>query len=119
MDVNPLQLSKPLGLVGPHPAVLVPPAARWTESTGSGHEAMLTALELRDLARERGLTQEALAERLATAQGNVSRILRRENMHVGMLRDVVEAMGGELRLTARFPDGEYDLLQFQGNGSHS
>lgn len=82
-------------------------------------EAMLAALELRDLARERGLTQEALAERLATAQGNVSRILRREDMHVSTLREVVEAMGGELRLTARFPDREYDLLQFQGNGSHS
>jgi transcriptional regulator with XRE-family HTH domain len=82
-------------------------------------EAMLAALELRDLARERGLTQEALAERLSTAQGNVSRILRREDMHVSTLREVVEAMGGELRLTAHFPDGDYDLLQFQAKASHS
>ncbi len=75
-------------------------------------EVMLAALELRDLARERGLTQEALTGRLATAQGNVSHILRREDMHVSALREVVEAMGGELRLTARFPDGDCELLRF-------
>jgi hypothetical protein len=82
-------------------------------------EAMLAALELRDLARERGLAQEALAERLATAQGNVSRILPREDMHVSTLREVVEVMGGELRLTARFPDADYDLVQFSADGVHS
>jgi transcriptional regulator with XRE-family HTH domain len=75
-------------------------------------EAMLAAMDLRDLVRERGLTQEVLAERLSKAQGNVSRILRREDLHVSTLRDVVEAMGGRLHLTARFPDGAYELTQF-------
>lgn len=75
-------------------------------------ERMLAALQLRELVRERGLTQEALAEKLDTAQGNVSRILRREDMHISTLREVVEALGGELQLTARFPDGEYELRQF-------
>lgn len=80
--------------------------------------AILAAMELRDLVRERGLTQEDLAERLATAQGNVSRMLRREDMHVSTLREVVKAMGGELRLTAQFPDGEQDICLFQGNGGN-
>lgn len=75
-------------------------------------ERMLTALELRELVRERGLTQEALAERLETAQSNVSRLLRREDMHLSTLREVIEALGGELLLTARFPDREYPLRPF-------
>jgi transcriptional regulator len=77
-------------------------------------ERMLAMLELRDLVRERGLTQEALAQRLETAQGNVSRILRREDMHISTLREVVEALGGELQLTARFPDADYELRPFGG-----
>ena len=69
-------------------------------------EAMLT---LHELVRERALTQEALAERLDQAQGNVSRTLRREDMHLSTLREVIEAMGGELELVARFPDRAYRI----------
>ena len=74
-------------------------------------EVMLVAIELRDLLRDRGMTQEQLAEQLDLAQGNVSRILRRTDMHVSTLRDVIEAMGGSLEITARFPDRAYRIDQ--------
>lgn len=69
-------------------------------------EAILASLELSELRKTRGVTQAELAERLNIRQGNVSRLERREDMHVSTLRDVVEALGGELEITARFPDGE-------------
>jgi len=72
-------------------------------------EAMLAAIELNELRKARKLTQEQLAERLGIRQSNVSKMERRADLHVSTLRDVVEAMGGELRLTARFPDAEYEL----------
>jgi transcriptional regulator with XRE-family HTH domain len=72
-------------------------------------EALLAAIELNELRRARKLTQEQLAERLGIRQSNVSKLERRADMHVSTLRDVVEAMGGELRLTARFADGEFEL----------
>lgn len=72
-------------------------------------EAMLAAIELDELRRQRSLTQEQLAERLGIRQSNVSKLERRADIHVSTLRDVIEAMGGELRLTARFPDGEFEL----------
>ena len=72
-------------------------------------EAMLAAIELNDLRKARKLTQEQLAERLGIRQSNVSKLERRTDLHVSTLRDVVEAMGGELRVTARFPDAEYEL----------
>jgi transcriptional regulator with XRE-family HTH domain len=72
-------------------------------------EAMLAAIELNELRKARKLTQEQLAERLGIRQSNVSKMERRADLHVSTLRDVVEAMGGELRVTARFADAEYEL----------
>jgi transcriptional regulator with XRE-family HTH domain len=72
-------------------------------------ETMLVAIELNDLRKARKLTQAQLAERLNIRQSNVSKLERRADLHVSTLRDVVEAMGGELRVTARFPDAEYEL----------
>jgi len=77
-------------------------AARRTEQL----EAIIT---LQELLRDRQLTQETLAERLDRAQGNVSRTLRRSDLHVSTLREVIEAMGGELELIARFPDRKYAI----------
>jgi transcriptional regulator with XRE-family HTH domain len=72
-------------------------------------EAMLATIELDELRKARKLTQEQLAERLGIRQSNVSKMERRADLHVSTLRDVVEAMGGELRITARFADAEYEL----------
>ena len=77
-------------------------AARRTEQL----EAIIT---LQELLRDRELTQEVLAERLDQAQGNVSRTLRRTDLHVSTLREVIQAMGGELELIARFPDRTYAI----------
>ena len=89
-------------------------AARETiEAAALKTESLLAAMELDDLARARGYTQAQLAERLGKAQGNVSRMLRREDMHVSSLREVIEAMGGELEIVARFPDADVRLLQFR------
>ena len=87
----------------------MPPEARERARRKTG--TMLLEIALRDLLRERGLTQEALAERLEIAQGNVSRTLRRTDMHVSTLREIIEAMGGSLEITARFPDREYRIDQ--------
>ena len=76
-------------------------------------ELALAAMDLQDLAKERGLTQEALACQLEKAQGNVSRMLRRTDMHVSTLQQVVEAMGGKLEITAHFPDKDYRIDQFE------
>lgn len=70
-------------------------------------DAMLAAFELNELRKARNLTQEDLARRLGTRQANVSKLERRTDVRVSTLRDLVEAMGGELRITAHFPDADY------------
>jgi transcriptional regulator with XRE-family HTH domain len=75
-------------------------------------ELLLATLTLRELVQARGHTQEQLAAELDRAQGNVSRMLRRTDMHVSTLKQLVEALGGELEITARFPDQAYRIEHF-------
>jgi len=53
-----------------------------------------------------------VADRLSIAQSNVSRLERRRDMLISTLREVVRALGGELRLSAVFPDGVVEIKQF-------
>lgn len=86
------------------------------EAAARKTEAFLAVIQLNDLRKARRLTQEELAERLGIRQANVSKLERRFDMRVSTLRDVIEAMGGELCITAKFPDAEYriDLLEPPG-----
>jgi DNA-binding XRE family transcriptional regulator len=61
-------------------------------------------MSLRDLRIARQITQEKMAELLQIRQGSVSRLEKRSDLHLSTLRNAVQAMGGELRLVAEFPD---------------
>lgn len=69
-------------------------------------------MALADLRRARDFTQQALAEMLGESQPSVSQVERQTDMYVSTLRKYVEAMGGELDIRARFPDGEVRITQF-------
>ena len=68
------------------------------------------ALALAELREARNLTQVELAEKLGIEQGAVSKIERRTDMYLSTLRNVIQAMGGQLELTARFPTGAVNLV---------
>ena len=59
---------------------------------------------LRDLRKALTLTQEHMAEILGIGQESVSRLEKRSDLLLSTLRTYIEAMGGELRLVAEFPD---------------
>lgn len=61
---------------------------------------------LRDLRQARHLTQQSMAKRLGVKQHSISRLEQRSDMLLSTLRDYIGKMGGELELTARFPDRE-------------
>jgi transcriptional regulator with XRE-family HTH domain len=64
-------------------------------------EEEATLRQLRDV-RER--SQEEIAKRLGVKQAAVSKLERRTDMYVSTLRSLIQAMGGELDIVARFPD---------------
>ena len=74
---------------------------------------MIEQMDLSELRSFREVPQEELADRLGVAQSNVSRAERREDMRVSTLRDIVQALGGELDLIARFP-GEVVRIRVEG-----
>lgn len=67
-------------------------------------QQMLRDMPLTELRQARRITQAALAEALGTTQASVSKLERRSDMYLSSLRRMVEAMGGELEITARFPE---------------
>lgn len=68
--------------------------------------AEVRAHKLAEIRSAYGLNQTALAERLGISQSRVSRIERGDLAHAQLatLRAYVEALGGELEITAQFGD---------------
>lgn len=76
-------------------------------------KAMLAAMPLEELREARALTQQGLANILGINQGAISKMEHRTDMYVSTLRTVIKAMGGELHIEARFPDGNVEVTQFR------
>ncbi len=68
---------------------------------------MLSELTLEELRQAR-----ELARILNVGQPAVAKMERRADMYVSNLRRYVEALGGTLEITARFPDGAVSIRNF-------
>lgn len=64
---------------------------------------------LQELREQRKVSQVALASTLGVKQPTVSKIERREDVALSTLRRYVEALGGELHVTAEFSDGTVEI----------
>lgn len=78
--------------------------------------AMLAEMPLHELRRARGLSQQTLASALHIQQPAVAKLEKRTDMYVSTLRNHIRAMGGELEVIARFPDGEVRIENFSETG---
>lgn len=81
-------------------------------------QEMLREMPLIELRRQLNVTQERLADALGTSQASVSKLERRSDIYLSTLRRYVEALGGTLEITARFPDGEIRLDQWKPASVH-
>lgn len=77
-------------------------------------QSMLQEMPLQELRLARGLSQQTLAEMLQVQQPAVAKLERRTDMYLSTLRNHIRAMGGELDIIARFPDGEVRIQNFSG-----
>jgi hypothetical protein len=74
-------------------------------------DRMLAEMPLQELRRARELSQVRLGELMHIAQSEVSKIEKRTDLYLSTLRSYIEAMGGELEIVARFPDGAVRVKQ--------
>ena len=82
-------------------------------------QAMLAEMPLNELRQARGLSQKMLAEVLHVQQPSIAKIEKRTDMYISTLRSHIEAMGGQLEIVARFPDGAVKISNFADLGSHA
>ena len=67
-------------------------------------ELIAEEMTLRELRRAFDLTQHRMGELLNVGQDSISRLEQRSDLLLSTLRSYVEAMGGSLELTVKFPD---------------
>lgn len=67
-------------------------------------ELIATEMTLRDLRKALELTQVEVCSKLHMKQEAVSRLERRSDILLSTLKSYIKAMGGELQLTAKFPN---------------
>ncbi len=73
---------------------------------------MIAEMPLHELRRARALTQQDLAKSLNVNQPAVSKMEQRTDAYISSLRSYIEAVGGKLRITAEFPEGEIGITNF-------
>jgi DNA-binding XRE family transcriptional regulator len=75
-------------------------------------EKALAEIPLDELRNARGLSQKMLAEALGIQQPAIAKMEKRTDMYISTLRSHIEAMGGQLEITAHFPDGSVKISNF-------
>ena len=73
---------------------------------------MLQTMPLAELRQARGLSQKTLAEILHVQQPSIAKMEKRTDMYLSTLRNHIEAMGGQLEVIARFPEGSVRITNF-------
>lgn len=65
----------------------------------------LAEMKLGELRKQRGLTQEEVAERMQASQPQLSKIENSEDLYLSTLKRYIEALGGDVEIHAKF-DGD-------------
>ena len=77
-------------------------------------KAMMADMLLAEIRRSMNLTQKDLAKALRIRQPSLSKLEAQDDMKIGTLRRIVQALGGDLELVAHLPGGDIRLAQFRG-----
>ena len=80
------------------------PSSRKKKIEARASELIAEEMTLQDMRKARKMTQEHIRELLKIRQDSVSRLEKRSDLLLSTLRSYIEAMGGELYLTVKFPD---------------
>jgi transcriptional regulator with XRE-family HTH domain len=75
-------------------------------------KALLGDLLVSELRLAAGKSQRELAKVLGIKQPSLSKLENQSDIQVSTLQKIVEALGGELDLVARFPKGDVRIRQY-------
>ena len=66
---------------------------------------LLSELLLSEVRQQTGQSQQQVADTLGMKQPSLSKLETKADMQISTLREIVQALGGELDVLARFPQG--------------
>ena len=69
-------------------------------------------MALCELRQALDLTQTQLAESLHMKQAAISKFERQSDIYISTLRNILTAMGADLKIIASFPEGDVQINQF-------
>ncbi len=69
----------------------------------------MPTLTLPELRKNRGLTQQAVADRLDKTQSYINRLEKRDNVTAESLARYIQALGGKMTIVVSFDDAEFAL----------
>ena len=75
-------------------------------------QELLAELLLSEVRQLTGKSQHQVAESLGIKQPSLSKLEKQSDMQISTLQKIVNALGGELELLARFPKGTVKIDQF-------
>ncbi len=76
-------------------------------------KAALEEMPLAELRQARKFTQQQIAQSLKIKQASVSKMESQTDMYISTIRRYIEAMGGELEIIAKFPEGSIRVENFE------
>jgi predicted transcriptional regulator len=76
-------------------------------------EETLQEMPLAELRQARQFTQEQLARSMKIKQASISKMEGQTDMYISTLRKYIKAMGGELEIVAKFPEGKITIKRFE------
>lgn len=75
-------------------------------------KTMVAEMLLSEIRRHSGLTQKEVASVLGISQPSLSKIENQDDMQIGTLSKLIQALGGKLEIIAHLPQGDCRLTQF-------
>ena len=78
--------------------------------------ALREEMTLEELRKARALSQDDMAAAMEVGQPAVAKLEKRTDMHISNLRRYIEALGGTLEITARFPEASV-VISNVGDGA--
>lgn len=78
-----------------------------------GAKAMMAEMVLSELRRMSGKTQVQLAKELGISQPSLSQLESQDDIQISTLSRFIKALGGELEIVARMPQGRVAIRQFE------
>lgn len=74
---------------------------------------IMAEMLLAEIRKDAGYTQEDLSEIMGVKQPSLSKLESQDDIQVGTLHRLIQALGGQLELIAHMPGGDIRISQFK------